>query len=241
MLEFLEPFIAAPVLPATALLGLMVAWSLFTLGLGMGHDMGSNWHFHWHDPTAGQVGGTGHGAGIHHLLSETLGDAFNWLIVAPTRWLNVTTIPFLLWIGVFSITWWTSSLLWWLVLDEWLLPRSGGLVTSLLVLRNVTCALPLTKLFTQPMRAWFADSGHLDSKTLIGSEAEICSYDATPTNGQAKYRTGSAPLLLNVRTDGPHLLKGTRVWITHYDPRTRIYLVSPTTTDSPTSPQGTSQ
>jgi hypothetical protein len=81
------------------------------------------------------------------------------------------------------------------------------------------------------MIGWFADSGSVDSKSLIGQEAEICSYDATPENGQAKFKTGASPLLLNVRTDVPRLEKGTRVWITHYDSVKRVYHVSPTTTD----------
>jgi hypothetical protein len=236
--ELLYPFIAAPVLPATALLSLMLVWSLFTITVGIGHDIGGDWHFHFHPPGVDHLGGAAHGSGLGHFFSDTMGDAFNWLVVAPTRWLNLSTVPFLLWLGVFSLTWWAGSLLWWLSLDNWLFPQSGGIVTSLLVARNLACALPITKLITQPMQGWFKDSGHIESKTLIGAEAEICSYDATPTNGQAKYRTGSAPLLLNVRTDGTHLIKGTRVWITHYDPRTRIYLVSPTTTDSSTSNNG---
>ena len=71
---------------------------------------------------------------------------------------------------------------------------------------------------------------NFESKSLIGKEAEISSYEATSEHGQVKYKTDAAPLLLNVRTDGPHLEKGTRVWITHYDPKRRVYIVSATTT-----------
>jgi len=79
------------------------------------------------------------------------------------------------------------------------------------------------------MRGWFL-ANSFESKSLIGQEAEISSYDASPENGQVKFKTNGAPLLLNVRTDGPHLAKGTRVWITHYDSTKRLYIVSPTTT-----------
>jgi len=102
------------------------------------------------------------------------------------------------------------------------------LVTLLLIVRNLVIALPLTKFVTQPMRGWF-QTGSFESKSLIGQEAEISSYDASPDNGQVKFKTEGAPLLLNVRTDGPHLAKGTRVWITHYDSVKRLYIVSPTT------------
>jgi Protein of unknown function (DUF1449) len=235
--EILEPLFAAPVLPATALSSLMIAWSIFTITVGIGHEAGGNWHFHLHDPSSAPVAGA-NGGGVGHFFADTMGDAFNWLIVTPSRWLNLSTVPFLLWIGVFSLTWWASSLIWWLAIDDWMFPQSGVITTSLLIVRNLACALPITKIITHPMKGWFTETGHMDSKSLIGAEAEICSYDATPTNGQAKYRTGAAPLLLNVRTDGPHLFKGTKVWITHYDSRTRIYLVSPTTTDSTPSQNG---
>jgi hypothetical protein len=81
------------------------------------------------------------------------------------------------------------------------------------------------------MRGWF-QSTTFESKSIIGKEAEISSYDASPDNGQVKFKTDGAPLLLNVRTDGPHLAKGTRVWITHYDSVKRLYIVSPTTSAS---------
>lgn len=138
----------------------------------------------------------------------------------------------MLWLSVFAVAWWSASLLWWLVLDEWLAANPGPLLTTLMIIRNLTCGVLMTKLITAPMQTWFKNSPYLIAKSLVGEEAEICSYDATPEHGQAKFKTGAAPLLLNVRTDGPHLLKGTRVWITYYDSDRRIYLVSPTTTDS---------
>jgi hypothetical protein len=67
---------------------------------------------------------------------------------------------------------------------------------------------------------------------LIGEEAEIWSYDATVSHGQARFKTDGAPLLLNVKTDGPTLVKGTKVWIAHYDETTRVYIVSATTTNN---------
>jgi hypothetical protein len=78
------------------------------------------------------------------------------------------------------------------------------------------------------MRGWFT-SEKLTSKSLIGQECEISSHEASPEFGQVKFKTDGSPLLLNVRTDGPHLAKGERVWITHYDPARRVYIVSPTT------------
>ena len=198
-------------------------------GSGIGAD--GNWPFHFHNPLNTVLHGEPQ-VGVGHSVEHFLGDTLGSLVLAPTKWLNLKSVPFLLWMGIFTLAWWSVSMVCWMSVDEWLLGAPGRTLTALLIVRNLAIALPITKVITQPMIGWFKDTGSLDSKSLIGAEAEICSFDATPESGQAKFKTGAAPLLLNVRTDGPHLIKGTRVWITHYDSHKRVYLVSPTTTGS---------
>jgi hypothetical protein len=146
------------------------------------------------------------------------------------RWLNVKDIPLVLWLGSFAVIWWFLSASLWTAIDARFLSVSPGwLWSSLLVVRNLGLAIPLTKLVTQPMKGWFKME-RLDAQSLIGKECQISSSEATPEFGQVKFKTRGAPLLLNIRTDGPHLPKGTNVWITHYDTKRRVYIVSPTTT-----------
>lgn len=202
------------------------------VGTGLGTE--GNWSFHFHNPVSSILGGDPN-VGIGHSVSHFLGETLGSFVLAPTKWLNLRSVPFLVWIGVFTLTWWAVSVVCWMALDDWLIVNPGRTMTALLIIRNLAFTLPITKAITQPMIGWFTDTGTLDSKSLVGAEAEISSYDATPESGQAKFKTGAAPLLLNVRTDGPHLIKGTRVWITHYDPVKRVYMVSPTTTDSKSS------
>jgi hypothetical protein len=238
--ELIQPFLAPPVLPATVLLLLLIAWSLFTISVGAGLDFHhGHGGLHLDDP----LSNLGHvdvpvGGGDSHSMVEALGDTLGAIILTPLKWLNLRSVPLFLWLGIFSICWWSVSIAWWMFLDEWMVPNLGLFTVPPLIVRNFTIGLAATKLITQPMRNWFVVTPGLSSKSLIGAEAEICSYDATPENGQAKYKTGASPLLLNVRTDGPHLAKGTKVWITHFDSRRRIYIVSPTTTtnsiDDPT-------
>lgn len=89
------------------------------------------------------------------------------------------------------------------------------------------------------MKGWFVVE-RLDSQSLIGKECQISSSVASIDFGQVKFKTEGSPLLLNVRTDGPSLAQGTHVWITHYDPKRRVYIVSPTTANSPISDSTTS-
>ena len=153
------------------------------------------------------------------------GGSFEWLFVI-SRWLNLNQVPEAIWFCLFALIWWCVSLAAWLGLDRLYVSEPGLIWSSLLTIRNLAVALPLTKFCTNPLRSLVADD-EISSNTLIGKECIISSGQAGPDFGQAKVRTDAAPLLLNVRTDGRYLAKGARVWITYYDERRRTYLVSP--------------
>gem|GEM_PF-883952 len=234
MFDFLFSLVAAPVLPATVLLMVLIVWSVVTIVIGgLDSHLAASWHLH--NPFSG--GGHADADGLSHTVAHTLGDAMGSVVLAPAKWLNLNQLPIVLWTGVFTICWWAVSILIWVSVDTAWVKEPGTLAISLMIVRNLVLGLLATKGITQPMRGWF-DTKELTSASLVGQEAEISSFDATPENGQVKFKTDGAPLLLNVRTDGPHLPKGTRVWLTHYDQQNRIYIVSATTTTSNTSSTG---
>jgi hypothetical protein len=238
--EFFYSLVAAPVLPATILLGVLVAWSVMTIVIGgLDSHLAASWHLHHPFTDAGPLSSGSHVDvnGIGHSVAYTLGDAMGAMVMVPMKWLNLKQLPLVLWAGIFTISWWSVSILIWVAIDTALVGEPGPFAISIMILRNLLLGLLATKAITQPMRSWF-DTKELTSVSLVGLEAEISSFDATPENGQAKFKTDGAPLLLNVRTDGPHVPKGTRVWLTHYDPKKRIYIVSPTTTTSNTTSIG---
>lgn len=234
MFEFLFSLVAAPVLPATVLMIVLVVWSMVTIVIGgLDSHLAASWHLH--NPFTG--GGHADADGLSHTITHTLGDAMGSVVLAPAKWLNLNQLPIVLWTGIFTICWWSVSILTWVSVDTALVKEPGTLAVSMMIVRNLVLGLLATKVITQPMRGWF-DTNELTSASLVGQEAEISSFDATPENGQVKFKTHGAPLLLNVRTDGPHLPKGTRVWLTHYDQQKRIYIVSATTTTSNTTSTG---
>lgn len=202
-----EPLLAMPVLPATLLLMLVVAWSLLAVWGG------SVFHGH-HLHLDGHVDGDA-------------SDLFSSLGSFTLKWLNLNEMPLVIWMSLFSLLWWGISVFFLIVVDVPLLGKPGTLWSILLVARNLVVAGLLTKLITRPFRGWYL-SESITSQSLIGQECEICSLEATAEYGQVRFKTDGAPLLLNVRTDGPDLPKGTRVWITHYDSARRAYIVSPT-------------
>jgi Protein of unknown function (DUF1449) len=218
--------ISAPVLPATLLMCLMLGWAVLIL---MGSvDLHHSIHLPDADvdlPVDGAIPHSGNGA------SEVLTSGKTGFSILALRWLNLSGVPIIVWACVFTIIWWTFSALAWVTVDSKLFEDPGNFWSTVLVIRNLIVALFLTKVVTNPLKRAFNFEASVNApQSLIGKECEISSSEATPDFGLVKFPTGGAPLLLNVRTDGVHLPKGTPVWITHYDEKRRVYIVSPTTT-----------
>ena len=215
MLELLQVPFVGPVLPATVLVGVVLVWSLIALVSGIGLEWGLDLDM-----------------GDAELGSGPVKSVLSWLVggYSPMmlRWLNLGHVPLVVWGAILAVIWWGVSGLLWIAVDQfWFAPSLGWSIV--LASRNLILALLLTKLTTVPLRRLFV-TGKVTPRTLIGRECTISSTEATPEFGLVKFKTGGAPLLLNVRTDGPHLVRGTAVWITHYDAERRVYIVSPTAT-----------
>lgn len=214
-MEWITSIFTGPVLPATAFLGILLLWSLLAILGTIDFDI----------PGAGVDLDGGSGSSLEP--SAAAGTA--GIGLAASRWLNLHSIPLAVWIAIFGVTWWFISAMLWVWIDQRFFSPPGWLWSSLLVARNMAVSVPLTKWLTQPMRGWFVTE-RITAASLIGRECSISSSEATPTFGQVKLKTDGSPLLLNVRTDGEHLAQGTCVWITHYDEKRRVYIVSPTGT-----------
>lgn len=152
-------------------------------------------------------------------------DFWQGIGAASVRWTNFGRVPIIIWGAVFAFTYWTVSYLLWHGFDS---ERHDPtfIPSALLSIRNVVIATGLTKACTQPLLGYFVGGPSYDEANLIGATCEVSTIEATPEFGQAKFRTNAAPLLLNVRTDGPHIAKGTEVRIISFDRDKRIYKVT---------------
>ncbi len=159
-------------------------------------------------------------AGVH--LDADVLEGLGGLSV---RWTNFGRVPIVLWGGIFSVAFWGVSYFLWHSYDSQ--HHAPVLIPSILLsIRNLVIATSITKLITQPMLGQFVDPPSYDQRKLLGATCEICTTEATPEFGQAKFRTNASPLLLNVRTDGAHIAKGTEVRIIGFDKEKRIYKVT---------------
>ena len=152
-------------------------------------------------------------------------DFLHGLGAGSIRATNFGRVPMVLWGGIFTVAFWSVSYALWHVVDSsWF--SAGWLASSLLSVRNAFIAVAITKVVTQPMLKHFIPPPKYGHEKLLGATCEICTVEATDEFGQAKFRTNAAPLLLNVRTDGPHIPKGTEVRIIGFDREKRIYKVT---------------
>ncbi|TWU05523.1 DUF1449 domain-containing protein [Stieleria varia] len=152
-------------------------------------------------------------------------DFLSGIGATSIRLTNFGRVPLIIWAGVFTLAFWIISYAFWHNFDVH--RYSPTWVPSiLLAIRNWVLAIIVTKAVTQPVVGKFAPEPGYDKDRLLGATCEIWSYEATPTFGQAKFRTNASPLLLNVRTDGPTVTKGTEVRIIDFDPLKRVYTVS---------------
>lgn len=154
-------------------------------------------------------------------------DAHGWqgLGASTLSWLHLDTIPIAVWGGLFACFNWLLAYILWNVIDA-AAHEPTLLTSSILATRNAVIAAVLTKVVTAPLASYFGNAARYDEQTLVGRCCVVASGEATPTFGQAKFDTGGAPLLLNIRTDGLHLTKGTVVRIVAFDADRRTYLVT---------------
>ena len=240
-MELFNIALSAPVLPATVLLCIMLCWAGMVIlgaidfhhvidlpdhpGLDIPADPGTSIPDVVSPDSLANDGGIGGG-----VQSAVSAGKVGFSLLA-LRWLNLSGVPVIIWLCLFSVIWWTLSALLWSLVDSSFFSETGLFWASILVIRNLILGGLATKVVTQPIRTNFSFTTQSTvPQNLIGKECVISSTEATPEFGLVKFPTGGAPLLLNVRTDGVHLPRGTPVWITHYDATRRVYIVSPTTT-----------
>jgi hypothetical protein len=152
-------------------------------------------------------------------------DFLHGLGAATVRWTNFGRIPVVLWGGLFAVAFWSVSYGLWHTFDSNRYDPNW-LPSILLTIRNFVIATGITKAVTQPLLGYFVAPPSYDYRRLLGATCEISTSEATSEFGQAKFRTNAAPLLLNVRTDGAHIPKGTEVRIIGFDKEKRIYKVT---------------
>tara|TARA_R110002049_G_scaffold27321_2_gene94001 strand:+ start:64885 stop:65532 length:648 start_codon:yes stop_codon:yes gene_type:complete len=152
-------------------------------------------------------------------------DLFGGAGAATLRWLNLQRLPLVLWMSIFTIAFWGISYVLWYGFDHH--RYAPTLIPSvLLVLRNGVISILVTKVLTGPLNRAFEPAPTYDPSNLIGKTCAVSTGEVSDSFGQAKFPTDAAPLLLNIRTDGETISKGSLVRIIAFDNERRVYKVT---------------
>lgn len=234
--QFSDNFLVGPVWPASVMLALMIIYAgVAALGVGdfdTGLDVDVDVDLDLDVPDlsvpdleVGDVDMGVDGADLNHP------GLFGSLGAMTVRWSNFGRIPIAIWGSVFTLAFWGLSYSLWHGFDVH--RYSATLIPSfLLTIRNTVIAVLITKPVTQPLVGKFDKVPGYEPKRIVGSTCEISSIEASPSYGQAKFRTNAAPLLLNVCTDGSTFPRGTEVRIIDFNPNKRIYTVTKINSES---------
>ena len=149
-------------------------------------------------------------------------DGFLGIGLVPLRWLNLGSVPFMVWMTFLSVSFLAASI----AVDQWK-PLSVDVTSgdiTIRVLLNLVAGLAITKIITQPMRNWFNED-FFEPSEMIGSSGTT-RITTDPTRGKVFIPRQEGDLISEARTAGESVPNGTRVTVVGYDSDQKIYIVA---------------
>jgi hypothetical protein len=97
-----------------------------------------------------------------------------------------------------------------------------------IVVVSFVLSLPITSVFTHPLKGIFTTHTHTGGQTLVGKLCKVTSGSVTQTFGQAEVDDGGAGLIVSIRCETEGALKrGSRALLIEYNAEQDIYFVEP--------------
>lgn len=140
----------------------------------------------------------------------------------PLKWLNIGSVPTMLWGSIFALMAFMVSRLWNTPLPH---KQFDWSTDPLAIVRDFGIAALLTKILTQPLRGRFDPTEPNKAEDLIGQTCIVTTSEVTDRFGEAELATEGAPLRLSVRNEDGDVQKGDEVLITFYRKEENVYLV----------------
>ena len=149
-------------------------------------------------------------------------DGFLGIGLVPLRWLNLGSVPFMVWMTFLSVSFLAASI----AVDQWK-PLSVDVTSgdiTIRVLLNLVAGLAITKIITQPMRNWFNED-FFEPSEMVGSRGTT-RITTGPTRGKVFIERQAGDLISEARTTGESIPNGTRVTVVGYDSDQKVYIVA---------------
>lgn len=142
----------------------------------------------------------------------------------PLKFLNLGSVPTMLWLSVFALVSWMASRLWNSPVPH---PVWNWSTDPQAILRDFGIAAILTKVITQPLRGRFDPVEPNKAVDLVGRKCVVLTSEVTLTFGEAELATDAAPLRLKIRNGDGSLSKGDVVEIVDVREDDNVYFVEP--------------
>ena len=140
----------------------------------------------------------------------------------PLKFLNIGSVPTMLWVSVFALFGWMVSRLWNSPLPH---PSFEWTTDSLAIIRNFGVAAFLTKLATQPLKGRFDPVEPNKPEDIVGQTCVVTTSEVSDRFGEAELATDGSPLRLKIRNSQGNIAKGDSALITAYREEDNVYLV----------------
>ena len=149
-------------------------------------------------------------------------DGFMGIGLLPLKWLNIGTIPLMLWFSIFAVCFFFASL----GVQQYrgLSPEAETGVIAFRVVWVMGLGALATKFVTQPMRNWFKEHT-LNHQDFVGKQATTRITTHT-TRGKIFIERKEGDLISEARTAGEEIPNGTRVTVVSYDEAQKVYIVA---------------
>jgi hypothetical protein len=149
-------------------------------------------------------------------------DGFLGIGLVPLRWLNLGSIPFMVWMTFLSVSFLAASV----AVDQWKelnVEATNGDI-AIRVLLNLVAGLAITKIITQPMRSWFKEE-FFEPSDIVGASGTT-RITTGPVRGKVFIERQAGDLFSEARTAGESIPNGTRVTVVGYDSEQKMYIVA---------------
>ncbi|WP_404310719.1 DUF1449 domain-containing protein [Neorhodopirellula lusitana] len=234
--RFIEHLFVGPMWPATMLALFVWAFVLisllgfFSIDLGVdspeidldpGLDLAPDIDL---DPTIDVDGNLDVDTSVDASGHDAHADMFGGLAAATLKAVHLDRVPLMIWLATFSLLFWVISYLLWFEFD---VERYSPiwLHSIALTIRNAVIAVVCTRFLTMPLHRLLVPPVQYHTETLVGDCATVETSEVNEQFGRARYATNAAPLLIDIRTTGEVIPKGSNVRILRYNAQTKTYLV----------------
>ncbi|QDT38626.1 OB-fold-containig protein [Stratiformator vulcanicus] len=139
------------------------------------------------------------------------------------KFLNIGDVPLMIWLTAFGLSYWTASML----IDQGVNYDLAWIPILGAIARAFALGVVGAKVMTQPLRGKFKEVETIDAGKLIGRRCEVETSIVDSDFGRIRINEDGAPLMLNARTHGEPIAKGSAATVVDYDPEQRLYWIEP--------------